>query len=59
MNLLSLNLMTWMHLKADDRGVTALEYGLTPGIIVAIILVGFRVLAKSLSTKFVGIGASL
>ena len=56
---MSLYLLTWLQLKFDRRAVTALEYGLIAGVIVAVILLGFRGLANSLSTKFVSIGSSL
>ena len=46
-------------LKMDRRGVTALEYGLLAGLIVATIAVGFNQLANSLSSTFSNIGASL
>ena len=49
----------WLSLKADRRAVTALEYGLIAGVIVATIAVGFSLLANSLSDKFSGIGTSL
>jgi pilus assembly protein Flp/PilA len=49
----------WLSLKTDRRGVTALEYGLIAGLIVATIAVGFSLLANDLSTKFSGIGTSL
>jgi pilus assembly protein Flp/PilA len=50
---------TWLDLKLDRRAVTALEYGLIAGVIVAVITLGFTTLANSLSTKFSGIGTSL
>jgi Flp pilus assembly pilin Flp len=50
---------TWLALKLDRRAVTALEYGLIAGVIVAVITLGFTTLATSLSTKFVNIGNSL
>jgi Flp pilus assembly pilin Flp len=50
---------TWLALKLDRRAVTALEYGLIAGVIVAVITLGFTSLATALSTKFVGIGTSL
>jgi pilus assembly protein Flp/PilA len=56
---MSLYLLTWLQLKTDRRAVTALEYGLIAGVIVAVILLGFKGLANSLSTKFVAIGNSL
>jgi pilus assembly protein Flp/PilA len=49
----------WAALRADRRAVTALEYGLIAGVIVATIAVGFNLLATQLSNQFVGIGSSL
>lgn len=53
------HLPTWRRLRANRRAVTALEYGLIAGIIVALIMVGFRTLANNLSTKFTVIGGAL
>ena len=50
---------TWVALKSDRRAVTALEYGLIAGIIVAVIALGFGVLGTNLSAKFSNIGNSL
>lgn len=50
---------TWIELKSDRRAVTALEYALIAGVIVAVILVGFTTLANDLSNKFSAIGGSL
>ena len=50
---------SWLSLKADRRAVTALEYGLIAGVIVATIAVGFALLANDLSTQFSDIGGSL
>ena len=50
---------TWLELKFDRRAVTALEYGLIAGVIVATIAVGFSLLANDLSQQFVNIGDSL
>lgn len=50
---------TWIELKSDRRAVTALEYALIAGVIVAVILVGFTTLANDLSNKFSSIGTSL
>jgi Flp pilus assembly pilin Flp len=49
----------WFTLKVDRRAVTALEYGLIAGVIVATITVGFSLLANSLSESFSAIGDSL
>ena len=46
-------------LVADRRGVTALEYALIAGLIVATIAVGFGLLASNLSTQFSTLGTSL
>jgi Flp pilus assembly pilin Flp len=48
-----------LALKADRRAVTALEYGLIAGVIVATIAIGFASLANALSNQFVSIGGSL
>ena len=50
---------TWLELKTDRRAVTALEYALIAGVIVATILVGFKVLASDMSAQFNPIGGSL
>ena len=49
----------WRALKPDNRAVTALEYGLIAGVIVATITVGFTFLANAMSTEFVSIGGNL
>ena len=46
-------------LAQDKRGVTALEYGLIAGVIVATVAVGFSLMANALSNQFNGIGGSL
>jgi Flp pilus assembly pilin Flp len=48
-----------LELSFDRRAVTALEYGLIAGIIVATIMVGFHLLANAKSTAFRYIGGSL
>ena len=50
---------TWLALNNDRRAVTALEYALIAGVIVAVIAVGFNTLAGDISTKFAAIGTSL
>jgi pilus assembly protein Flp/PilA len=52
-------LTTVLRLRDDRRGVTALEYGLIAGVIVAVVALGFGVLATDLSNQFGGLGASL
>jgi Flp pilus assembly pilin Flp len=52
-------LKIWLELKTDRCAVTALEYALIAGVIVATILVGFNVLASDMSNSFNNIGNSL
>ena len=40
---------TWLELKTDTRAVTALEYALIAGVIVATVVTGFGVFANNLS----------
>ncbi len=49
----------YLELKFDRSAVTALEYGLISGIIVAVIALGFGVLGTNLSSKFSKVGNSL
>lgn len=49
----------WLNLTGDRRGVTALEYGLIAGVIVATIAVGFSLLANDLSQQFQDLGNSV
>lgn len=50
---------TWASLSTDRRAVTALEYAMIAGIVVAVIAVGFGIMAGNISTKFNSIGAAL
>jgi Flp pilus assembly pilin Flp len=52
-------LRVWLTLWLDDRAVTALEYGIIGGVIVALIAIGFASFATSLSTKMVRTGQGL
>jgi Flp pilus assembly pilin Flp len=52
-------LMAWLQLRADRRAVTALEYELIAGVIVATIMVGFHLLANSESSEFNYVGGKL
>jgi Flp pilus assembly pilin Flp len=49
----------WRSLKIDRRPVTALEYDLIAGVIVAVINLGFTSLADALSSEFSTIGDSI
>jgi pilus assembly protein Flp/PilA len=48
-----------LTLRKDRRAVTALEYGLIAGVIVATIMAGFTLLANDLSKEFQSIGNTL
>jgi hypothetical protein len=50
---------TWLQLKADRRALTTLEYGLVGSVLLATVVVGFKLLANSASSKFGTIGGSL
>jgi Flp pilus assembly pilin Flp len=50
---------TWAALRTDRRAVTALEYAMIAGIVVAVIAVGFGYLAGDISNKFNSIGTAL
>ena len=48
----------WLRLKADQRAVTAPEFGLFAGVLVETIAVCFSLLTNDLSTQFAGTGFS-
>lgn len=50
---------SWLSLGSDRRAVTALEYAMIAGIVVAVIAVGFGYFASDLATQFNNIGSSL
>ena len=50
---------TWAALRTDRRAVTALEYAMIAGVIVATIAVGFGVIASNLKDPFSTLGTSL
>jgi len=56
--------MSYLHALArllgrDRQAVTALEYAIIAGIIVATVVIGFTSLSNALSGKFNSIGTSL
>ena len=50
---------TWLALKTNRRAVTALEYGLIAGALVAIVAVAINAFGNDLSNKFNSIGTGL
>ena len=53
------HLQTWYALKSDRRAMTALEYAMIVGIVVAVIAVSFGVLVSDRSVQFGNIGGNL
>jgi pilus assembly protein Flp/PilA len=51
--------MTWLQMKRDTRGVTALEYGLIAAVMGALIVSGVTSLGTSMSSAFSTIGTVL
>jgi pilus assembly protein Flp/PilA len=51
--------MTWLQMKRDTRGVTALEYGLIAAVMGALIVTAFTSLGGSMTTAFTSIGGVL
>ena len=47
------------RIRHDDRGVTALEYGLIAAVMGALIVIAFTTLGDDLSNAFVSIGGLL
>lgn len=49
----------WCGLVLDRRAVTALEYAIIAGVLVASIVIGFNVFADALSDKFNTVAAGI
>ena len=52
-------LITWLSLKTDRRGVTALEYGLIAALIAGVIATAVGTLGTNLNTQFTAIGKAV
>ena len=50
------NLQNWLRLKADRRGVTALEYGLIAALIAGVIIAAVATLGTDIRTTFTDLG---
>ena len=50
---------TWLQMKRDTRGVTALEYGLIAAVMGALIVTAFTSFGTSMGTAFTSIGGLL
>ena len=49
----------WLRLAADQKGVTAVEYGLIAGLIAVAIIVAVTAVGTDLSTLFTTVGNKL
>ena len=52
-------LITWLSLKTDRRGVTALEYGLIAALVAGVLAAGATTLGSNLSLQFSSIAKSV
>ena len=50
---------TWIALRFDKRGVTAMEYGLIAALIAVVIITAVTNIGTSLNTKFTAIATAL
>jgi pilus assembly protein Flp/PilA len=51
--------ISWLAMKRDTRGVTALEYGLIAAVMGALIVTAFTTLGTNMGTAFSTIGGVL
>jgi pilus assembly protein Flp/PilA len=50
---------TWLALRLDKRGVTAMEYGLIAALIAVVIITALTQLGTTLSAKFTAIATAI
>ena len=50
---------TWLGLKSDNRGVTALEYGLIAAVVAVVMVAGASTLGNKLNTTFANVSTYL
>jgi pilus assembly protein Flp/PilA len=53
------HMRTWMALRFDKRGVTAMEYGLIAALIAVVIIGAITQVGTSLSAKFIAIATAI
>jgi pilus assembly protein Flp/PilA len=56
---MSMFLKNLQALAKDERGVTALEYGLIAGLVAVVIVTSVKALGSTLTTTFTSIAAAL
>ena len=50
---------TWLGIKSDNRGVTALEYGLIAAVIAVVIVAGATSVGTKLASTFVNVASAI
>lgn len=50
---------TWLGIKSDNRGVTALEYGLIAAVVAIVMVAGASTLGNKLNTVFSNVSSNL
>ena len=51
--------MTWVPLKTDRRGVTALEYGLIAALIAGVIVTAVTLIGTNLTASFTAVAGAV
>jgi pilus assembly protein Flp/PilA len=52
-------LLTWLELKTDKRAVTAVEYAILAGVVIAALIGLGSTFGANMTSAFTGIGAKL
>ncbi len=52
-------LITWLSLKTDRRGVTALEYGLIAALVAGVIATAVTTLGTNLTAQFTSVAGKV
>ena len=50
---------TWLGIKSDNRGVTALEYGLIAAVIAVVVITGATAVGTKLANTFSSISTAI
>ena len=50
---------TWLGIKSDNRGVTALEYGLIAAVVAIVMVAGASTLGTKLANTFSNVSSKL
>jgi pilus assembly protein Flp/PilA len=52
-------MLTWLALRLDRRGVTAMEYGLIASLVAVVIIASLNLVGAQLIAKFTAIATAL